>query len=220
MFLYLDEENTVRVKPTALEIPEVKILYSSDRRPDGNKPFFHKAIKFIFHAYSKELSKGVQHPFINLAEKERINEVKRIYFNDENINDIIENKKVIDVKNVFIKYSYSTLEKYYESVKNNIETWTNHISEIPLTIRKQIQQKVTVFTGEGESRQEHEVYVKDYIYIDNSDEMIKATKNGSELIKIEEEIKKRVIKENAQKEISAEESLLDTGELDFNIKTS
>ena len=212
MFLYLDNNGDVRVKKSGMEIPEVKTLYSSDKRNES-KPFFHKSIKYIFHTYSKELEKGVIHPLVNLGVEERLNEVIRIYFNGEDISDIINNKRVIDVKKLYVHYSLSTLERYYESIKNNIETWTIHISDIPMMIHKKINQKVIVYVGEGEERQERDVYVNTVIDIDNSDEMIKAMKNGNELIKIEEEVKKRVVKENAIKEVNAEESLIDSGEL-------
>jgi hypothetical protein len=212
MFLYIDAEDVVRIKRSAMEIPEIKNLYAADRRNES-KPFFNKALKYIFHTYSKELEKGISHPLVNLGLNERLKEVIRIYFEGEDITTIIENKKVKEVKDLFIYYSLTTTERYYESIKNNIETWMLHISNIPMMITKPISQKVYYSIGEGEEKEQKEIYVKTTIEIDNSDEMIKAMKNGNELIKIEEDVKKKVIRENAIKENNAEESMLDTEKL-------
>ena len=191
-FITLDKETgQVEVTPEAMSFSVVKSLYSFDKSAD--KGFFHYITKYTYHTYIKD------HPLHYLLLKERKDRVAREYFQEFDWEKAEKNKKVQAFIDQFIRDNHTSTERFYLSIKGDLEELKEHIQKIPFTKKEKVTQEITVDfkDAEGNDRRE-KAYVDIVIDIDNSKAKIEALKRASDIITLEQQIREKISQEEIE----------------------
>jgi hypothetical protein len=123
-FLYLDiKSGEVKCTAEGMLLPEVKDLWNADKRT-ASKPFFHKAITFIYHMHKKD------HAFSNSGPVLRKKKVLHDFLPEIKIDTLEGNLRVIRLAERFIKEQYSPNEWFYEGIKKDMEDLKKHIGSM------------------------------------------------------------------------------------------
>ena len=205
-FLYLDiKSGEIKCTAEGMLLLEVKDLWSADRRTES-KPFFHKAITFIYHMYKKD------HVFSNSGPELRKKKVLHDFLPNIDIKSLEENKRVMKLAGRFIQEQYSPNEWFYEGIKKDMEDLKKHISSIPFSKTMKVDRLIKVSIPSNGEIIEHEVIVKQDEVVDNSGEKLSAMEKALKLFDLEEKIKQKISKESKEKRLKAtSSSLLQSG---------
>lgn len=215
-FLYIEEgDDEVKIRQEAYRLPSVNDLNNCDKIPGGQKPFFKKALKYIYHQYYNE------HPlFKNLSYKERRQRVLELIFNnhEDAFKDLERNKRVVAVVKDYLESIRLFSEKKYMYILDKIEELSTHIEGIPLKIKKKVEKTIAVkFPDSNGDMVERDVPIKTEIEIDNSKEYYAALEMVSSIMDLEDKIRNKMKREKADRDLNPK-SMVDNGE--FDIKKS
>ena len=189
---YNEETNEVDVSPEAKEFEEIKNIFQHDLT-DGNR-FFKRAMKYVYHMYYRS------HPLQNLLPQEREKRVIRTYLNSESVTSIKNSKHVRRFIKSYLYDQFTTNERFYLSIKKDLEDLKEYIGNIPFTRKIHKKEIIDVMCRCPESKEEVPVKVEIdvVIPIDNSAEKITAVGKANTLIELEEKIRNNVLKEKME----------------------
>ena len=207
-FLYLDiKSGEVKCTVEGMLLLEVKDLWNADKRT-ASKPFFHKAITFIYHMYKKD------HVFSNSGPVLRKKKVMHDFLPGIDIKSLEGNMRVIRLADRFIQEQYSPNEWFYEGIKRDMEDLKKHISSIPFFKIEKVDRNVVVNIPSNRDMIEHTVVIKQEEKVDNSQEKLAAMEKALKLFDLEEKIKQKISKESKEKRLkTTSSSMLQRGTL-------
>ncbi|MCK9281871.1 MAG: hypothetical protein M0P71_14695 [Melioribacteraceae bacterium] len=189
MFLYLDEENNVKVTQEGMCLEEVLDLYKTDKRSES-KPFFYKCMTYIYWTYKLD----GEYKNNLLSQRKKL----ALKHSGGEIADFEENKKVRNVILRYIEDQTTHTSRLYNKILKDIDELITYLSDIPLKIKHKVECTVKV-PAYATSSEMVDYKVSQYIEIDNSEEKFKCLKKCSDLIDFEETLKKKVMKEDQSK---------------------
>lgn len=205
-FLYFEEETQeVKIHGEAMSLLSVMDVYNSDKRPEGDKPYFNKVCKYIYHQYYNK------HPlYENLSFIERKQKLIDNYFGGHNtaVNDLEKNVKVKEMVKDYQYYMYLFSERKYQTMLSKIDQLSEHLETIPLKRYTNVEHMVKVKVPGSD--EEHEVMAKGKMEIDNSKEYFAAIEMIKKALDIEEEIRNRLKKEKMERDLSPK-TMMDEG---------
>lgn len=205
-FLYFEEETQdVKIHAEAMSLSSVKEVYNSDKRPEGEKPFFKKVCKYIYHQYYNK------HPlYETLSFSERKQRMIDTYFegNETIVNDMEKNPKIREMVKDYQYYMYLFSERKYQTMLSKIDQLSEHLETIPLKRITNVEHMVKVKVPGSD--EEHEVMAKGKMEVDNSKEYFAAIEMIKKALDIEEEIRNRLKKEKMERDLNPK-SMMDEG---------
>jgi valyl-tRNA synthetase len=167
-----------------MTLPESKAIWNMDKHK--GKPFFNRIITYTFYVYNKDSI------YRNLNPSQREEKVMSVYFPE------VRNRSMEDDRvKAFIKaYNYltkSSKERIRDTMLKDLEEMALKLSNIKFTKQKKVNQPVFVHCPHCQKDVTVDVDMK--IDIDNTEEKLKAMKVIEEIMKREEEIKKKIDQE-------------------------
>lgn len=189
-WLYFDDNiNKVVIKPDALDIPEVKKVYKKDRQTK-EKPYFNKVIKYMWHCFSPD------HSLSNHFPQQRIQKVKDIHFEGQDMSKVENDKDVKAMIEVYLDDSLTPSERFYEGIKGDMADLLAHIRTIPMYHSINSARIVKVeYPNEKGKMVEVDAKTKLPIKLDNSKEKFDAISRADKIMELAEKLLARVKQE-------------------------
>lgn len=189
---YNEETNEIDISPEAKEFEEIKSILQYDLTE--GKRFFRRAMKYVYHMYYRN------HPLQNLLPQEREKRVIKTYLNDESVTSVKNSKHVRRFIKSYLYDQFTTNERFYLSIKKDLEDLKEYIGNIPFTRKIRKTEIIDVMCKCPGSDKEVlvKVEIDVEIPVDNSAEKITAVGRANTLIELEEKIRNNVLKEKME----------------------
>ncbi len=176
-------DNKVSILPEAMNLPEVRALYRSDKTKQ--KTYFDRYVKYIFYVYREN---GIyRNQFAST--RRRLTCVQQLGLGEKDWEAIERNPFVKNLVRWYIENAVTKEERLLIALDEDIDSYLQYLSGIKYTKR----QRETSMNGDKE-----EITFRD---VDNSDEKMKAIKNSKDLVIYRKELKK-LVKETGKKSAS------------------
>ena len=186
--LYLENEE-VKITDEGMLLPEIKELYSRDKRNES-KPFFKKCLVYMYWGYKKEGEWSNHLPKKRLEMAAKMAEVS--------VSDMEDHPAIKKAIKAYVDNQTTLTERLYLGVKKDIEDILELIQGIPFEKEIKVELMIDVPEYEG-SNKLIKVPIKQMVKMDNSAEKAKALSRVEQLIDLEERLRKKIIKENLEK---------------------
>lgn len=171
-FLYLDNGSVV-VGEMAMQIPEFKDFKRYDL--STNKVFFNRAMSYIFYVYKVF---GENRSYLhNMSLPQRKTEAVKYHTGtNKSVSDFEDNEWVKKCIASFLRFSRTSNEVMFDTLKEDMEMFINLVQQTPHTIK----QKTTVYK-KLDKDDKFETPVEIEIEIPNTESRIKFLKQASDL---------------------------------------
>lgn len=185
--------NDIYASPKLVRIPEFRELLSTK-----GKEYFGDFIIFLYYVYKTSSSSGNDEDTTYMKEysvAERIERTCSVHINNRTPEDFLDDPICEECIKIFLSLELSKLERMYENVKSDIDSYIERLSSVEYYVKKQVwinTPKNLVETGFPER-------VQVEVEFDNTDDKNKAIKSSNDLIEYAKRMEAAVMDEKKKK---------------------